>query len=78
MIETPSNFETNNLVMFSLGAMNQKGSERVRKLLEKGKVASNDVDLTCDKTKEPPCHLEPSTQLCHKCSLNTNQEKRNP
>jgi hypothetical protein len=29
--------------------------------------------LTCDKSKEPPCHLEPSTELCKKCSLNTKE-----
>lgn len=27
-------------------------------------------ELKCDKSKEPPCHLEPSNELCQKCSLN--------
>lgn len=31
--------------------------------------------LICDKTKEPPCHLEPSEKLCGKCSLNESQKK---
>jgi hypothetical protein len=26
-------------------------------------------NLTCDKSKEPPCHLEPSKQFCGKCPL---------
>jgi hypothetical protein len=30
--------------------------------------------LTCDKSKEPPCHLEPSENLCSKCSLNSGKE----
>jgi hypothetical protein len=36
-------------------------------------VPKVDGDLTCDKSKEPPCHLEPSIELCKKCSLNANQ-----
>lgn len=26
--------------------------------------------LLCDKSREPPCHLEPSKKLCQKCELN--------
>lgn len=26
--------------------------------------------LKCDKSKEPPCHLEPSKELCKDCPLN--------
>lgn len=26
--------------------------------------------LLCDKSREPPCHLEPSKELCQKCELN--------
>ncbi len=26
--------------------------------------------LVCDKSKEPPCHLQPSDELCGQCSLN--------
>jgi hypothetical protein len=29
---------------------------------------------TCDKSKEPPCHLEPSIELCKKCELNKKEE----
>ena len=25
--------------------------------------------LKCDKAREPPCHLEPSDELCKKCPL---------
>jgi hypothetical protein len=28
------------------------------------------TELVCDKSKEPPCHLEPSKELCQKCLLN--------
>jgi len=31
--------------------------------------------LTCDKAKEPPCHLEPSTELCGKCPLDKEEVK---
>jgi hypothetical protein len=30
--------------------------------------------LACDKSKEPPCHLEPSTELCQKCELNSQEQ----
>jgi len=30
-------------------------------------------ELICDKSKEPPCHLEPSTELCKKCLLDTKE-----
>jgi hypothetical protein len=30
-------------------------------------------ELICDKSKEPPCHLEPSTELCKKCPLDTKE-----
>ena len=42
-------------------------------------TASNFTDtqgLTCNKSKEPPCHLEPSKELCQKCSLNDNQQTK--
>jgi hypothetical protein len=29
--------------------------------------------LVCDKNKESPCHLEPSTELCQKCPLNSQE-----
>lgn len=32
-------------------------------------------ELTCDKTKEPPCHLEPSAELCQKCPINKEEAK---
>lgn len=32
--------------------------------------------LTCDKTKEPPCHLEPSAELCGKCELNNCEKEQ--
>jgi hypothetical protein len=35
-----------------------------------GKPQSNSQEpLACDKSKEPPCHLEPSKDLCQKCPL---------
>jgi hypothetical protein len=32
-----------------------------------------EAKLTCDKSKEPPCHLEPSIELCKKCLLDTKE-----
>jgi hypothetical protein len=36
---------------------------------------NNEQKLTCDKTREPPCHLEPSDELCSKCELNNCENK---
>ena len=44
----------------------------------KGMLNANHAELTCDKTKEPPCHLAPSAELCIKCPLNANQPKAKP
>jgi len=41
---------------------------------EAGLRLDSEASLTCDKSKEPPCHLEPSTELCSKCSLNNQKE----
>jgi hypothetical protein len=41
---------------------------------EAGLRLDSDSSLTCDKSKEPPCHLEPSIELCKKCSLNSGKE----
>ena len=30
--------------------------------------------IKCDKSREPPCHLEPSEELCSKCPLSQNSE----
>ena len=41
----------------------------------KGSVSYPFEPLACDKTREPPCHLEPSKD-CEKCELNKTNEMK--
>lgn len=47
--------------------------QRLKKVLQIPR--SDEQKLTCDKTREPPCHLEPSPELCAKCELNNYENK---